>query len=130
MALGCFLIEVPETKEEIADFCAQHDYDESEFEDIQLLPDDDEDFIEVDDYHAQMIESDDGCWQEWCVASHQDHDEDQAQALAEEAEAAWDENWDTGVEQLGWQEADPAFFCEIHCEVDVVECDELGTVLE
>lgn len=126
---GAFLIAVPETDEEIADYCKMHEYDIEEFPDLELLPDPEDDLIDIEYYNAQMIETSDGCWQQWRVTSHQEHDEEQAEELAEEAEAAWDEDWDTGVEQLGWTEVDSVTYFEIHGGVEVTRCDEMGSAL-
>lgn len=143
---GSFMISVPETEEEIKEFLEERgNYDSvAEYladywgeEDIivesttlqeYLLPSEDDDFVDLtEDYDAEMIDCWDGCWEHWDITTHgpklADVDE-----MIEEIEEAYSEEYEEGVEALGWQFIDNFF--EIHCNVKVTPCDEHGNVEE
>lgn len=141
---GSWLFAIPETDEEKLEF-AQYkgDYESIEqmmedhygyteedgmtLEDV-LLPDVGYDeFVDItEDYdHAEMLETWDGCWEDWAVQSHSvEIDEEQADIWCEEAQEVYDEDYEEGVESLGWEFIDT--FYEMHCKPVLIECDEYG----
>lgn len=143
---GSFRIDVPETEEEIKEFLEERGgYDSvAEYladywgdEDIivesttleeYLLPSTEDDFVDLtEDYEAEMIDCWDGCWEDWDIVTGgpklSDTDE-----MMEEIEEAYNEEYEEGVEALGWQFMDNSF--EIHCNVTVTPCNEYGEVEE
>jgi hypothetical protein len=143
---GSFMISVPETPEEELEFAESLGYDsvetlledhygygpedEMSLQDI-LLPDESDDFVDItEDYgHAEMIECWDGCWEFWSVDSyHVELDEDEQEAIIEEVEEAYGEEYEEGVEALGWEFVDTYF--EMHCSPKLTPCDENGQVAE
>ena len=143
---GSFMISVPDTEEEIAEFLEERGSYESvaEYladyygeEDIivesttlqeYLLPSVDDDFVDLtEDYDAEMLDCWDGCWEDWDIITNgpklADVDE-----MIEEIEEAYSEEYEEGVEALGWQFIDNFF--EIHCNVTVTPCNEHGEVEE
>ena len=143
---GSFRIDVPETEEEIAEFLEERGgYDsvaeyladyygeediivESTTLDEYLLPNTEDDFVDLtEDYDAEMIDCWDGCWEDWDIVTGgpklSDVDE-----MMEEIEEAYNEEYEEGVEALGWQFMDNSF--EIHCNVTVTPCNEYGEVEE
>ena len=143
---GSFRIDVPETEEEIAEFLEERGgYDsvaeyladyygeediivESTTLDEYLLPNTEDDFVDLtEDYDAEMIDCWDGCWEDWDIVTGgpklSDVDE-----MIEEIEEAYNEEYEEGVEALGWQFMDNSF--EIHCNVTVTPCNEYGEVEE
>ena len=143
---GSFMISVPDTEEEIAEFLEERGSYESvaEYladyhgeEDIiiesttlqeYLLPSEDDEFVDLtEDYDAEMLDCWDGCWEDWGIAVPGDELED-TDDLIEEIEEAYSEDYEEGVEALGWQFIDNFF--EIHCNVTVTPCNEHGEVEE
>ena len=143
---GSFMISVPDTEEEIKEFLEERGSYESvaEYladyhgeEDIiiesttlqeYLLPSEDDDFVDLtEDYDAEMLDCWDGCWEDWGIAVPGDELED-TDDLIEEIEEAYSEEYEEGVEALGWQFIDNFF--EIHCNVTVTPCNEHGEVEE
>lgn len=143
---GSFMISVPDTEEEIKEFLEERgNYDSvAEYladywgdEDIivesttlqeYLLPSEDDDFVDLtEDYDAEMLDCWDGCWEDWDITTNgpklADVDE-----MIEEIEEAYSEDYEEGVEALGWQFIDNFF--EIHCNVTVTPCNEHGEVEE
>ena len=143
---GSFMISVPDTEEEIKEFLEERGSYESvaEYladyygeEDIivesttlqeYLLPSEDDDFVDLtEDYDAEMLDCWDGCWEDWDIITNgpklADVDE-----MIEEIEEAYSEEYEEGVEALGWQFIDNFF--EIHCNVTVTPCNEHGEVEE
>lgn len=155
---GSFLFSVPETDEEIENYLESCGYENildwasdygftvtddsgeemldpdttvQEMIQMQCLPSEGDDFVDItEDYpNAEMIETWDGCWEYFNVLSHQkEMDEEEAEALAEEAEEAYFEGNEEAVEELGWEYLDTFF--EIHCNPQITPCDENGTPLE
>lgn len=153
---GSFLFTIPETDEEIQDYIKNQgyekfedwagDYGHAEINDDNeyylpegvtpaqvihdaLLPSEDDDFVDVtEDYpNAELIDSWDGCWEDWSVNSYKVTIEDeQAELWCEEAEAAYSEDYQEGVIELGWDFVDTFF--EIQCNPKVTPCDENGYV--
>ena len=143
---GSFMISVPDTEEEIKEFLEERGSYESvaEYladyhgeEDIivesttlqeYLLPSEDDEFVDLtEDYDAEMLDCWDGCWEDWDITTNgpklADVDE-----MIEEIEEAYSEDYEEGVEALGWQFIDNFF--EIHCNVTVTPCNEYGEVEE
>jgi len=148
---GSFMISVPDTQEEIDEYIEEEGYDSVfEFADAHgcticvddkvilqenfsmadvLLPSTNDEWIDLtEDYpNAEMLDCWDGCWEDWNIKTNgpvlSDVDE-----MMEEIEEAYNEEYEEGVEELGWEFLDNQF--EIHCNVTVVECDEHGQVEE
>ena len=132
---GSFLIRVPETDAEIRDLLDERgaetlaefleDHGADTLEQV-LLPDPDDDVILLtEDYYADVLETDDGCWVVFNVYG-KGLDEEQCEALSEEASEAY-ENWYEGLENLGWQQGD--VYYELHGEFELKDCDENGNPL-
>jgi hypothetical protein len=67
----------------------------------------------------------DGCWEDWSVrTSYNAPDLDQEDFDFEEIEEAYCEEYEDGVEALGWQFADCEF--EMHCKPMITEVNEDG----
>jgi hypothetical protein len=143
---GSFMISVPDTEEEIAEFLEERGSYESvaEYladyhgeEDIivesttlqeYLLPSEDDEFVDLtEDYDAEMLDCWDGCWEDWDIVTNGPKLED-VDEMIEEIEEAYSEEYEEGVEALGWQFIDN--FYEIHCNVTVTPCNEFGEVEE
>lgn len=95
------------------------------------LPDENDEHIDItEDYpNAEMLVCDDGCWQDWEVYSYSTEvDEDDADTWKEDASEAFDEDYQEGVEALGWEYVDSYF--EMHCNPKLTPCDERGVVWE
>lgn len=92
----------------------------------QLLPNETDDFVDItEDYDMEMLYCDDGCWEDWSVTSYvTDIDDEQQELWIEEAESAWDEDYQEGVEELGWEFVDNMF--EMQCSPRIIPCDENG----
>ena len=107
--------------------------EESMFELIeqQLLPVETDEFVDIieDYHHAEFIDAWDGCGEYWYVDSYLvELDEDEKEALVEEAEEAYEEMHEEGVESLGWEFVDTYF--ELHCSPKITPCDEHGKIFE
>jgi len=125
---GDFVISVPETSEEIDDWVANRPEGQWTREDVDdyierggnpFLPSKDDTFIELEEYEYEMQSTWDGCWEEWTVHGEGIEDEE---ALIEEIEEAYAENYDEGLAESGWTQDD--FTMEIHCPVEIVECED------
>jgi len=133
---GSFMINIPETEEEIKvildDWGAEtlEEYLEDrcvETLEQALLPNPtDDEILLTEDYNADVLETDDGCWTIFS-AYGKDLDEEQREALVEEAQEAYGEDWYDGLERLGWQQDDVYF--ELQGEFNMVQCDENGNPL-
>lgn len=153
---GSFMVSVPETEEEAIEFVEAQGYDdiltwaidfgytytnedgeEALDEDLSveelfyqsLVPSVEDDYVDItEDFpHADMIETWDGCWDDWAIYTRDDHlTEEQNDAMIEEIYEAYEEEYEEGVENLGWEFKDTYY--EIHCPVTVSPCDEYGTV--
>ena len=143
---GSFRIDVPETEEEIKEFLEERggydsvahylaDYHGEEDIIVEsttlqeyLLPSEDDEFVDLtEDYDAEMLDCWDGCWEDWDITTNGPELED-TDDMIEEIEEAYSEEYEEGVEALGWQFLDN--FYEIHCNVTVTPCDEYGEVEE
>jgi len=135
---GSFLINVPETPEEIKECLAYRDMTLSEAyeyfgEDFDLnelwLPNPDEDWVEMGDYQAELLDMYDGCATDWnLILSDDIMSEEDQEELLDKLEMVYDEEHDLGIAEEGWEECDCVQ--EIHCELTLSECDEYGNVLE
>ena len=155
---GSFLFTVPDTEEEalshikeqgyddVLDWAYDHGYtitDDNGDEVLdpdhsivdmlatKLLPEESDDFVDItEDYsHAEMIECWDGCWEYWNARSFQvELSEEEQETLIEGAEEAYDEEYEEGVEALGWEFVDTLF--ELHCSPKITPCDEHGKPLD
>ena len=158
---GSWLVSVPETEEEILEFAnarfgdqgddpyypnIQSVYDDYVSDDATLMqqqiieltesfrPDVSEaaTFHEIDDYDAEMIETWDGCWEDWTIrqkfAEGTDGylDEDELQAYLENVQEAWEEDGYESLENLDFIDVGCEF--EIHCPVTLKPCDANGQV--
>jgi len=145
---GSFLISVPETEEEVLEFVKSSGYDDvlswaiDHGESITqgdeevlppnfslynyLVPSEDAEYVDVtEDYpEAEMYECWDGCWEDWEVSSTGTTPD----VDIEEIEEAFNEDYEEGVEELGWTFVDSAF--ELHCNPKITPCDENGQVFE
>jgi hypothetical protein len=154
---GSFFFTVPDTEEEaiadikeqgydsVLDWAYDHGYTmtddngdeildpDSSIVDLlttTLLPEESDDFVDItEDYgNAEMIECDDGCWEYWNVRSFQvELSEEEQEELVEGVEEAYNEEWEEGVEALGWEFVDTLF--ELHCSPKITPCDATGTPL-
>jgi len=90
----------------------------------QLLPSEADDFVDItEDYEdAEMIECDDGCWEFWRVSSYQTEiSEEDQESIVAEIEEVYSEEYEEGVENLGWEYVSTYF--ELHCNPKITECD-------
>ena len=125
---GDFTIFVPETSKEIDEWVANRPEGQWTREDVDdfierggnpFMPSKDDQFIELEEYEWELDSTWDGCWEEWTVNGKGIEDEE---ALIEEIEEAYAENYDEGLEELGWIQTE--FYCEIHCPVEITEIDD------
>jgi len=61
------------------------------------------DGYELADYDWELDSLDDGCWSDW------EYPDSVSEAEREQIEAAWDENWYEGMEDLGWSNDDTEY---------------------
>ena len=97
----------------------------------QMLPSETDDFVDIseDYHHAEFIDSWDGCWEYWSVDSyHKEIPEEEQEAIIEEVEEVYAEEYEEGVETLGWEFVDTYF--ELHCSPKITPCNENGQVEE
>jgi hypothetical protein len=97
---------------------------------MQVLPSEGDDFVDItEDYpEAEMIDCWDGCWEFWFVECHSDPiDEDEQDAIIEEVEEVYGEEYEEGVESLGWEFVSTYF--ELHCNPSIKEADANFKVL-
>lgn len=155
---GSFMVSVPETEEEALEWVKNQgyetlkdwagDYGHLEYDDEtgeyiedpetsylemivgQSLPNETDEFVDItEDYDMEMIECWDGCWEDWDVYCYQTEiDELQKEEWLEEAIAAWEEDYQEGVEELGWEYVDNMF--EMQCSPKITPCTENGKPLE
>lgn len=154
---GSFMFSVPETEEEaysyikecgydnLLDYASDYGFtilDENKKEILdpeanvieivsgQLLPEESDSFVDItEDYpNAEFVDSWDGCWEHWEVFSYQKEiSEDEQQSIIEEVEEAYSEEYEEGVENLGWEFVSSYF--EMHCSPKITPCDENGKPL-
>lgn len=136
---GDFDIHVPETEEEViewANFKTGEEYYKSLEEvlvsyDVKTLeemiqqtkPNPDDIFHELDEYQYDMNSTWDGCWQDWDIVSGGDEmSEEEQDKLLEEVEEAYDEEYEDGVMNLGFEHT--GAFTEIHCPITMEEVSD------
>lgn len=137
---GEFIIHVPETEDELKEWCEYRGYESiqdlkdsyglEEGEPIPQFvfsPEETDEYVELDDYDWEMISTWDGCWEYWSVTGPDLKDEEK-EALVEEIEAIYYEEYENGLYEAGW--TDTACYTEIHTQVSIQECDEGGEVYE
>ena len=156
---GDFLVEVPETDEEVAEWLKHQHPDCESFYDLAvdyglteineegedvlpddqtvselieqlLLPDLDDDYIMLtEDYNeAEMQSCWDGCWEDWSMHSNGERLEgEDVEAMIEEVEEAYSEEYEKGVEELGWSFQDCEF--EMHCKPMITQVDTDGEAI-
>jgi len=99
---GRFSVSVPETTEEKVAWAEIHDYGLDELEHVEFLPNEDDEEIDLDDYFAEMLDCDDGTYEEFSLTKHPDDADDEIieeieEGLSDEAEEYLDENgWELG----------------------------------
>jgi|DEB0MinimDraft_10_1074344.scaffolds.fasta_scaffold61944_2 hypothetical protein len=126
---GSFMLTVPETESEIKELLGDA-YDEDDVEYYTWLPEEGEDYIELDDYQYEMLGTFDGCAEDYNFYNMSDKIDEEAQeemmeVLQEEGNSVlWDEN-----PMFEGFEVDSCYY-EIHGEFVLTECDENGKIEE
>lgn len=134
---GSFVVRYPETDDEILEELQDRDIDSLEDfyefygEDAKLeelwLPDAEEEWFEMEDYHAEMLEMWDGCATDWNLqVVRGDMTEEEKEDLLEQLENLYAEEFDCGIESDGWEHK--GCHQQIHCALSINECDEHGEV--
>ena len=142
---GSFYINIPDTDEEIIEWANNafgqtdyyktieevlNDYGCESVEEMQstdrFLPSIDEEHIELDEYDTEMIETWDGCWEDWSVYVPSDSELD-SDVIKEEVEEGWYEDSWSYMEENGWLEEDCYF--EMCCNPKFYEVDENGDAI-
>lgn len=124
---GNFMIDVPETDEEIRDLLDERgtdslaefleDHNADTLEQV-LLPDPDEDVTLLG--WADVLDTYDSCWVVFNV-SGKGLNEEQCEALSEEASEAYGDDGYEGLKNLGWQHGD--VYYELHGEFELADFD-------
>jgi hypothetical protein len=81
-----------------------------------LLPDLDDDFVQItEDYpEAEMQSTWDGCWEDWTLnTGYKGPELENLESIIEEVEEAYCEDYEEGVEALGWVFGECEY--EMHC---------------
>lgn len=133
---GAFMIDVPETEEEIQTFLESRCYESLEvfLEDHGatslsevLLPSEDDETVDLsEDYDFDFLYTDDGCWTDFDISTNE-MDDDEAHELSEQVGESFFEEGYTGLEEGGWESLGTDYY--IDCPVTVVECDNNGNPL-
>lgn len=117
---GSFVINVPETEEEIQAFVKEYGYEdlESLLEDYSVdsieeiaLPDPEDDEVQLDDYEYEMLDCWDGCWDDFAVHVYLEGglDEDERSELAEAMQEIYEEGYEDAIEEDGWEPMDSGY---------------------
>ena len=135
---GAFLIRVPETDAEIDERLEEKEMTREDVknfygEDFDLnelwLPDPTEEWFEMADYQAELLEMWDGCSTDWdLIVSSDVLDEEAKEEMLDHLMVVYDEEYDFGLNEEEWEDIDCVQ--EIHTTLSIVECDESGTPLE
>lgn len=139
---GEFIIHVPETEDELKEWCQIRGYegiqdlkdsygleDDEPIPQSAFLPEETDEYVELDDYDWELISTWDGCWEYWSVAATDKKMEDEEkEALVEEIESIYEESYEDGLYEAGWE--DIAYYTEIQTQVSIQECDESGNIIE
>jgi hypothetical protein len=136
---GSFVVHVPENEEDMLEWVKlkgcesieayRDEYgleDDEEIPLIDLMPNENLEWVDMDDYVYDMIETWDGCWEDWSVYGPNLDDDDEKAAIVQRIEECYEENWEDGLYEDGWEEV--TGYYEIHTQVSVVESDESGYV--
>ena len=137
---GSFALHVPETEKEIIEWanvnCGNPDYYQSieevfndyavesveEFLTV-IMPDPNLEFHEMNDYNAEMIETWDGCWEDWSLGGSVEAEEGvDMDVILEELEEGWYEDSWSYMEENGWLEEESYF--EICTTITLEEMDD------
>lgn len=87
----------------------------------EIDPDDeDNEFCPYDYENAELIECIDGCWDEWSFSDNIDEEEQ------EQLQEAYSENYEEGLEELGYVWADSETVLQGPLDFELVEADEEG----
>jgi hypothetical protein len=118
-----------ETDEETGEEVLPSDRSVVELIQDMLLPDLDDDYIMIsEDYpDAQMNSTWDGCWEDWSIRTGWTADSpvlENIDELIEEIDEAYAEEYEEGVEALGWTFDDCEY--EMHCKPMITPVDENG----
>ena len=118
-----------ETDEETGEEVLPSDRSVVELIEGMLLPDLDDDYIMIsEDYpDAQMNSTWDGCWEDWSIRTGWTEDApvlDDVDELIEEVDEAYAEEYEEGVEALGWTFETCEY--EMHCKPMITPIDENG----
>jgi len=118
-----------ETDEETGEEVLPSDRSVVELIEGMLLPDLDDDYIMIsEDYpDAQMNSTWDGCWEDWSIRTGWTEDApvlDDVDELIEEVDEAYAEEYEDGVETLGWTFQTCEY--EMHCKPMITPIDENG----
>lgn len=130
---GSYMIAVPETVDEIDEWCEAHGVQVEDFGGYDaiienLLPDPESEYTELGDYEYDNLETFDGISADWEIevfgpsSSKIDKDE-----LLKQIEDAWEKDWLEGIENLGFESVGTEV--EIYCPLNITECDEQGNPL-
>ena len=122
---GSFKLTVPETESEIKELLGDS-YDEDDVEYYSWLPEEDEDYVELEDYQYEMLGTFDGCAEDYHTYNMSD---DESEALVEILEEEgmsvfWDE-----VEMFEGFESENCYYA-ISGGFVLTECNENGEPLE
>jgi len=122
---GEFKLTVPETETEIKELLGDS-YDEDDVDYYSWLPEDDDDYVELDDYQYEMLGTFDGCAEDY-ETYNMDEDESEilVEILAEEGSNVF---WD-GVEMFEGFESEACYYAIVGGFV-LTECDENGKIEE
>lgn len=118
-----------ETDEETGEEVLPSDRSVVELIQDMLLPDLDDDYIMIsEDYpDAQMNSTWDGCWEDWNLRTGWTEDSpvlENVDELIEEIDEAYAEEYEDGVEALGWTFEHCEY--EMHCKPMITPIDENG----
>lgn len=107
-----------ETAQDVLDFYGVEDMSE-----IQFLPSEDDDFIELCEYYHEMDYTWDGCWEVWDVTAFgaTEYSEEDLVSICESVEEKYNEEYEDGLIGDGWVEQD--YYTEIHCPVTIEKVD-------
>jgi hypothetical protein len=140
---GQYIIHIPETEEEFeawaskfgmsledADDNYYHIFSDDSIKDKYLEicgPDLGSDNFDMDDYHHDLIELWDCCWEHWYVEKvdlAEELTDKEEEGLIEHLQDLYEEGYNEAVEADGWVLKQA--WSEIQCSVTLVPCDEDG----
>lgn len=143
---GSFDINIPETEEEALAWAnakvgqlsyyntieeVYNDYGCADWDELKVsfCPSEDDESVDIDDYDYELIETWDGCWEDWDVTILGDTDAVfDADELCEQITEGWNENsWDY-IQEEGWVEN--VCYYEMQCSPKFTEYDEHGNLIE